>query len=158
MEDVCFHNGSALLLPEDPAGSKEGDSSSQEQKKVNGVAALALVYRQFEEDPKKRLLITGHDDTNGKAREGFAISKLRAEGILYLLTGKKDLWVKHASSNHSIKDYQQILKFYRFKRGWDCDPGEIDGVWGKKTERATSLLFDVVNRSGISSKNLILQK
>jgi hypothetical protein len=73
MEDVCFHDGSALLLPDDPAGSKEENSSSQEQKKVGGVASITLVFRQFEEDPKKRLLIAGHDDTAGKAKDGFMI-------------------------------------------------------------------------------------
>jgi len=148
MEDVCFHDGSALLLLEAPIGSNEGSTSDQNQKKVSGAASLALVFRQFQEAPDKKLLIAGHDDSNGAAKQGFSISKLRAEGILYLLIGDKAAWAAHAAANHTIKDYQQFLKTYHYIRGCDCDPGEINGVWGAKTEAAVKAFFDVVNKSG----------
>ena len=144
MEDVCFHDGSALLLPEAPSGSKEGSSESNEQKRVNGVAALSLVFKQFKETPQKRLLIAGHDDTAGDVAAGFTISRKRAEGALHLLTGARESWIDHAFSVHTIKDCQQIMKFYHYEKRWDCDPGSVDGVWGQKTEQATKIFFDMV--------------
>lgn len=147
MEDVCYHSASGVLLPEDPAGSKEGAADSQEQKRVSGVAALALVFRHAEEAPDRRLLIAGHDDTEGSPKQGFDISKKRAEGVFYLLKGDKEKWSDHAQACHTIKDYQQILRYYRFTRGWACDPGTVDGNWGTKTEQAVGAFFDVLNRN-----------
>ncbi len=152
MEDVCYHDGSALLLPDNPSGAKEGSSSGQEQKQIGGIAALSLVFRQFEEDPNKRLLIAGHDDTIGKAKDSFIISRKRAEGILYLLKGDEKAWISHAYDGHTIKDYQQIMKYFHYDKGWDCDPGSIDGIWGRKTERATGIFFEAMERMGYCKK------
>jgi hypothetical protein len=149
MEDVCYHDGSGLLLPEDPAGLKEGASSGQEQKRVSGVAALSLVFRHFEESPDKKLIIAGHDDTAGKATDSFDISKKRAEGVLHLLTGDRESWIKHAVDSNTFKDCQQIMKFYHHERGWECDPGEIDGAWGQKSEKATRAFFDALVSTGM---------
>jgi hypothetical protein len=146
MEDVCYHAGSGLLLPEDPAGTKEGETDSQEQKRVSGVAALALIFRHFEEVPSRSLLIVGHDDTEGSIKQGFDISKKRAEGIYYLLTGKKSEWCKHAFDCHTIKDYQQIMRYFRYIRGWTCDPGKVDGNWSPQTEKAIKVFFDSMQK------------
>jgi hypothetical protein len=152
MEDVCYHEGSALLFPDNPSGSKEGSSSGQEQKQTGGVAALSLVFRQFEEDPNKRLLIAGHDDTVGKVKDSFIISRKRAEGILNLLKGDENAWSDHAFDGHTIKDCQQIMKYFHHEKGWDCDPGAIDGIWGKKTESATEIFFESLEKSGFCKK------
>lgn len=152
MEDVCYHEGSALLLPDNPSGLKEGSTSDNEQKQAGGVTALSLVFRQFEEDPNKRLLIAGHDDTIGKAKDSFIISRKRAEGILHLLKGDADAWGDHACNGHTIKDYQQIMKYFHHEKGWDCDPGAIDGIWGRKTERATKIFFESLEKSGHCKK------
>lgn len=157
MEDVCFHDGSALLLLDAPIGSSEGGASADNQKKVSGTDCLVLVFRHFQENPNKKLLITGHDDTNGSARQGFTISKLRAEGVLRLLEGDKSAWVKHAAANHTIKDYQQYLKYFHYTRGCNCDPGEVDGLWGKSTEAAIRAYFSFVNNTGVLSAALDIQ-
>jgi hypothetical protein len=154
MEDVCFHDGSALLLLDAPVGSSEGGTSADNQKKVSGTDSLVLVFRHFQENPNKKLLIAGHDDTNGSAKQGFTISKLRAEGVLRLLEGDKSAWVTHAASNHTIKDYQQYLKYFHYTRGCNCDPGEINGQWGGSTEAAIRSYFSFVNQTGVLSEPL----
>jgi hypothetical protein len=152
MEDVCYHAGSGLLLPEDPAGTKEGESDSQAQKKVSGVAALALIFRHFEEAPYRHLLIVGHDDTEGSPQQGFDISKKRAEGVYYLLTGKKKEWCEHALTSHTIKDFQQIMLYYHLVKGWNCNPGEINDKWSPKTEKAVKVFFDEISKFGGTKK------
>lgn len=154
IEDLCYHEGSALILPDTPAGTNEGESSDENQKRVSGVASLALVYRQFEEDPNKKLLIAGFDDSNGTAKQGFIISKERANGALMLIKGEKTLWAKHAHDVHIVKDYQQILKYYCHEHGYDCDPGEIDNIWGPKTKGATNNFFRGIVSNGTSPKPL----
>src|SRR5512139_22201 len=67
MEDVLFHHNSAVMMPGHPAGKSAADGSEDDatdkedaeikegQQKTSGVAALALVFRQFEFDPEKRI-------------------------------------------------------------------------------------------------------
>jgi outer membrane protein OmpA-like peptidoglycan-associated protein len=87
IEDVLFHLNSAVMMPENPQGksSAQGGGASEEQMKMSGLKALALVFKQFEFDPNMRMVITGHTDTSGTAEFNFILSKERSENILYLL-------------------------------------------------------------------------
>ena len=62
MEDVLFHLNSAVMMPERPMG-KTSTKTSEDQDKISGLQTLAISFKQFEFDPRKRLLISGHSDT-----------------------------------------------------------------------------------------------
>ncbi len=154
IEDICFHDGSTLILPDIPAGSGEGEVSTEEQRAVSGVAVLALVYKFIEENPNKKLIIAGHDDENDTPRQGFLASRDRADGVLQLLKGEKRLWANHASRAHTLKDYQQIMKFCFHDRGWNCDPVKIDNSWGSDTSEAMRVFFGELFNSGFCNTPL----
>ncbi|MCC6255172.1 MAG: hypothetical protein IT276_09665, partial [Ignavibacteriaceae bacterium] len=67
MEDVLFHLNSAVMMPENPQGesSNQGGGAEEEQIKVSGIKALALVFKQFEFDPEVKMVVSGHTDTSG---------------------------------------------------------------------------------------------
>ena len=139
MEDVLFHLNSAVMMPENPEGKSSDDSGggSSDQEQISGLSALGLVFKQFEFDYKKRMIIAGHTDTSGQPKDNFDLSKERAENILYLLTGDKVKWAQICENRHKVEDYQQIMKFFAEKNGIACAPGKIDNKWGDKTENAT---------------------
>ncbi|MBD3343920.1 MAG: hypothetical protein GF401_02520 [Chitinivibrionales bacterium] len=153
MEDVLFHLDSAVMMPEAPGGSSSSDGSEddhqdpsdqqtqQMQEQATGLRALALVFCQFELDPRKRLLLLGHTDTSGGAQMNFGLSEQRALSVLHLLTGNRQEWADNSASRHKVEDYQQILKYLALTKGWDCDPDKIDDIWGDKTERASRNFF-----------------
>ena len=139
MEDVLFHLNSAVMMPENPEGKSSGNSGggSKNQETVSGISALGLVFKQFEFDPNKRMIIAGHADTSGQPKGNFDLSKERAENVLYLLTGDKIKWAEICANRHKVEDYQQIMKFFAERNGINCDPVKIDNKWGEKTENAT---------------------
>ena len=146
MEDVLFHSNSAVMMPENPKGKsskKDKDSSDSDvrkgQEKMTGVKTLALVFKQFEFNKNKRIVIAGHTDTTGSAEYNFELSEFRAENVLYLLTGEQKKWAEVCYNRHKVEDYQQILAYIyeRQKHKWMCNPGNIDNAWGSKTRNAT---------------------
>ena len=149
MEDVLFHLDSAVMMPTAPAGksSKQGEkddgpddlgsSFHKEQEAVSGIQALALVFKQFELNPDKQMLVAGHTDTSGEPKYNFKLSEDRAFNVLYLLTVDKPGWTTNCARRHHIEDFQQIMKYYAARKGWDCDPGKVDNAWGKNTDTAT---------------------
>jgi hypothetical protein len=142
MEDVLFHHDSAVMMPENPKGksSKDGTPGSgaaDDQLAVAGIRALALVFKEIEFDPDKRLIVTGHTDTSGGFQLNFELSDLRAKNVLYLLTGDRTEWAGVCYSRQKIEDYQQILTYVFKTRKWPCDPAGIDDTWGDNTEKAT---------------------
>lgn len=152
-EDTLFHLNSAVMLPENPKGksSTQGGGASPDQKQMSGVQMLALFFRQLEFDSKKTFVVTGHTDTSGEPDLNFKISDLRARNILYLITNQKEEWCEISAERHKTEDYQQILKFFSIKKGWPCDPGDIDDKWSSKTEKATSVFLDNTTPSTSSS-------
>ncbi len=154
MEDVLFHLDSAVMMPENPEGtSSEGGSEDDatdtedaeiqaQQEAMSGISALSLVFRQFELNPQKRILIAGHTDTSGGVRMNFELSELRAQNVLYLLNGEREPWAAVSASRHKVEDYQQIMTFSCYKNGWNCDPLGVDNIWGDDTEAATQNFFN----------------
>jgi len=152
MEDVLFHLNSAVMMPENPKGVSSQDgagatsaSTKEDQEKITGVKALALVFKQFEFNPGQSIIIAGHTDTSGTAKFNFELSNLRAENILHLLTGDRKKWAKVCYKRHKVEDYQQIMQYFWVTRGWPCDPGKIDDKWGDNTKLATSNFIDAYN-------------
>ncbi|MBU0994963.1 MAG: hypothetical protein KJ737_20925 [Proteobacteria bacterium] len=153
MEDVLFHLNSAVMMPKAPQGEsssqgREDDSTDPGdliiqagQQQMTGLGALALVFRELEFNSQYRILIAGHTDTSGGFEFNYDLSELRAKCVLYLLTGEKDLWAENSASRHKVEDYQQIMKYFSGKRGWACDPGDIDDDWGDHTSNATEVFF-----------------
>lgn len=150
MEDVLFHLNSAVMMPDNPQGksSTQGGGAGEEQLAVTGLKALALVFKQFEFDPDKRIIISAHTDTSGTPEFNFKLSDERAKGILYLLTKKidddgyaKNEWMKICFGRHKVEDYQQIMKHFEKKLTCGCDPGKVDDTWGDKTRTATQNFF-----------------
>ena len=153
MEDVLFHLNSAVMMPRAPQGksSSQGSEDDHEdpddlaiqnsQQQMTGLGAIALAIRQFEFNPRYRILLAGHTDTSGGYAFNYELSELRAKCVMYLLTGEKGLWAENAASRHRVEDYQQIMKYFSVRRSWPCDPGKIDDAWGDDTSAATQGFF-----------------
>jgi hypothetical protein len=149
MEDVLFHLNSAVMMPKAPGGKSAADgteddnvdtgdkTTKENQEKTSGLDTLGLLFKQFEFDPNKRMIVAGHTDTSGQPKDNFELSGLRAENVLYLLTGQKTEWAKICAAQHKVEDYQQILKFFAPAKEPKWDPGKIDNTWGTNTEKAT---------------------
>ena len=128
MEDVLFHLNSAVMMPENPAGKSSKDGQADDgpadlggkfkegQQVITGIEALALVYKQFELDPKNCMVIAGHTDTSGTPKFNFKLSDERARNVLYILTGEREKWADVSAGRHKIEDYQQIMKYFAKKR------------------------------------------
>jgi outer membrane protein OmpA-like peptidoglycan-associated protein len=164
IEDVLFHLNSAVMMPENPQGksSAQGGGASEEQMKMSGLKALALVFKQFEFDPNMRMVITGHTDTSGTAEFNFILSKERSENILYLLfnTEEEDSrkkWAEVCYNRQKVEDYQQILAHYEKKLNCGCDPGNIDDKWGDKTKKATENFLEKLNFGSVKIKAAIYE-
>lgn len=148
MEDVLFHFDSAVMMPGMPAGkgsSQQGvgdnpdDSLVQvSQNAVSGIDALAIVFKQFEFDPVRKIVAAAHADTSGDYIYNFELCKKRGENVVALLLGESDKWADLCAAHHQIEDYQQVLTFVAGLRNWtECDPLQIDNKWGPNTEKAT---------------------
>jgi outer membrane protein OmpA-like peptidoglycan-associated protein len=144
MEDVLFHLNSAVMMPENPQGesSTQGGGAGEEQIKVSGIKALALVFKQFEFDPEVKMVVSGHTDTSGTAEFNFKLSKERALNILYLLYKEEEedsrkKWAEVCYNRQKVEDYQQILTYFEKKLSCGCDPQGIDDTWGDDTKKAT---------------------
>jgi hypothetical protein len=166
-EDVLFHFDSAVMMPENPGGKSSRDGSEddardkddqlikKEQKITTGIKALALVFKELELDPDKRILIAAHTDTSGRDEYNFKLSGWRAENVFYLLTGDRDSWAQNCYDQHRVEDYQQIMTYYSSLPGallYDFYLEKIDNVWGPKTEKATRSFISFYNTEFIKDK------
>ncbi len=154
MEDVLFHHNSAVLMPSSPEGISSVDGSEDDledlddilimirQGAATGLTVLALVFRQFELNSDLEMVIAGHTDTSGTAKYNFELAKLRADDVLHLIEGNRVEWAELCYGKHKIEDYQQIMKYFNARHPtWNCDPGELDNIWGDNTEGATERFF-----------------
>jgi hypothetical protein len=156
MEDVLFHLNSAVMMPKAPEGasSTDGGGATPAQTKVSGIEALAMVFRQFEFDENKRLLISAHTDTSGEVDFNFKLSDLRAQNTLYLLDGNREEWAKVSESRHKIEDYQEIMTYmctyHTWK--WECDPGGVTDKWNDDTDLAIRKFIDKYNNWALNTQ------
>ncbi|MBN2036716.1 MAG: hypothetical protein JW768_08255 [Chitinispirillaceae bacterium] len=146
MEDVLFHHNSAVMMPDNPKDSP-GSTATKQQKKVSGVRALSLVFRQHQTYPEQKVLLAGHADRSGDPKTNFEISGLRAQNVLFLLQGKRSEWADICVKKHKIEDYQQILVYFAKEMSWDCNPGDINDQWNKTTKQAIANFITLYNYS-----------
>lgn len=164
MEDVLFHLNSAMMMPDNQiarlsrnSSHSEKSSIQEQQEATRGIEALALAFKELEFDhPLKRVLITAHTDTSGEIQYNFELSLDRGKSVYALLIGNRELWVESVQAEvqpfrHNIEDYQQVLKWVFDKKKWNCDPEQIDDVWGPKTERAIKSFLASAKNEGFFS-------
>lgn len=131
MEDVCFSFDSVVTLAQPRRTVTTADGGD-----LTGIAVIAAALRFGQEHPDKRLLIVGHTDTAGSRSYNRTLSEDRAKNVLALLTGDRDGWATSCQARHRVEDWQRILKWAHQAHGWDCDPGDVDDVYGPMSRQA----------------------
>jgi hypothetical protein len=142
-EDLHFHHNSAVLLPDYDTESR--DPAMPAEPRITSLAILAECLREVRRHPQRTMLLTGHTDTSGDAGYNLDLSQRRANNVLAALRGDRATWVKVCLGKHKVEDYQLILKWVSRDWGFDCDPGKIDNVRGKKTDDATEAFHKQYN-------------
>ncbi len=149
IEDCLFRHNSALFLPDSINREEE---SKEEQEPVTGLAVLKAILKHAHTNCDKKLLIAGHTDRSGPAEYNFQLSHARAEGITALLIKDCDTWVNIATEHHLDEDIQHLLKWICTTKGWDCNPGEIDGVLGDKSKGAIKTFQE---KTGLTADGIV---
>lgn len=133
VEDAHFRFDSAVFLPE-PAADTGADAPPPDT--IAGLDVLKTIYLRLKEFPDEKMLVAGHTDTKGADAYNLPLSEKRAGAVEALLRGDDAAFAKISQAQHQPKDVQQILAWAARTRGWDCDPGKIDGDIGSGTNTA----------------------
>lgn len=120
VEDALFNTGSAVVLPND--GSC--DPAAPDVLRTEGVKMIAVCLDQHARFPDQMALVVGHTDTVGSDDDNYELSMLRANNVLALLIGDKDLWVQTAVDKHVDDDLRAILTWIAGHFAIDCKPGK----------------------------------
>lgn len=131
LEDAHFHFDSVVLQAK-PRRTVTADGGGD----ITGIAVIAAALRFSEQHPGKRLKLIGHTDTSGSRSYNQTLSEDRAKNVHAVLTGDKGGWASACQARHRVEDWQRILKWVHEAHGWDCDPGEIDNVYGLVSQKA----------------------
>jgi N-acetyl-anhydromuramyl-L-alanine amidase AmpD len=131
LEDVCFHFDSVVMQAK-PRRTVTAESGGD----LTGIAVIAAALRFAEAHPGKRLKIIGHTDTSGSRSYNQTLSEDRAKNVHAVLTGDRDGWASACQARHRVEDWQRILKWVHEAHGWDCDPGDVDDVYGPMSQQA----------------------
>lgn len=131
LEDAHFHFDSAIMLAL-PRRTVTADGGGD----ITGVAVIAAALRFAEAHPGKRLKIIGHTDTCGSLAYNQTLSEDRAKNVHAVLTGDRDGWASACQARHHVEDWQRICKWVHEAHGWDCDPGDVDNVYGPMSQGA----------------------
>ena len=155
-----YNKGSAVLMPGklgSEEGSKELLSDLSALAEQAGIKALAAVYKQFEFDNRKRIIIAGHASGElNDIKKHFDLADLRAKNVYYLLTGQRALWGDQCVRSGKILDLKRILAYASlFRGGWDCrDKGDMDDKWTDKTTEATEKFINGYNKDKAHKEKL----
>jgi hypothetical protein len=112
-----------------------------------GLAILAVSYLFLEQNPRYRLLLSGHTDTSGGEAYNFGLSDLRAENVDCLLRGDRDRWIAIVFEKCQVEDVQLICSYLKHTSGWPCDPGPVNNEWGPSTQNAIKGLQNTYNQT-----------
>lgn len=126
VEDICFATGREVLLP---GGWSAGDD-------LTGLSVVAAALGYARKQPSKRLLLAGHTDSVGSVQSNQVLSEDRAANVHLYLSGQREAWAAHSDEHAEDEDCQSVLKWIAWLHTWDCDPGAIDGEWGKGSQGA----------------------
>jgi outer membrane protein OmpA-like peptidoglycan-associated protein len=149
IEDTLFRHRSSVFLPSIIDFSKQsGDSGTQQQCASEGITVIYSVLKHLRayQSYTIPMILAGHTDTTGDKEYNRKLSAMRSNTAAWVLMGDIDsraLWVAQFKDYYvngiqtkTDEDLQHILKWTASKRGWACDPGEIDGVIGSNTTAA----------------------
>jgi outer membrane protein OmpA-like peptidoglycan-associated protein len=132
-DTVMFRTDSAVNLPNGCGAQEDKGDTAGELLGLNGIAAI---FKETEQNGQHRMIITAHTDTKASAKYNFDLSADRGTAIVALLEGERDDWAAIAARRNHEKDIQTILTWADARYTWGCDPGPIDGDYGKKTYAA----------------------
>jgi predicted TIM-barrel fold metal-dependent hydrolase len=162
-EDLLFHTNSAVMMP--AAVKPSSNTPNPSQGVLSGIKALAYVFKYAADHQENNIVIAGHTDTTGGHADNYKLSGLRAQNVRYLLLGYEDplkkplepeggSWANVCEKQHTLEDFQQILKHVAQINKWQCDPGAIDNSWGPKTEAACKAFFAQIFPESVAGATL----
>jgi outer membrane protein OmpA-like peptidoglycan-associated protein len=114
VRNAQFRTGSAVMLPEGDAPSRDGKTPLTSV----GILATALRYneehRYDDERPSHTMLIAGHSDSVGGDKDNDTLSEQRAQLVHAVLTGGaagRSTFRDIADETGTVSDWKQILKW-----------------------------------------------
>ncbi len=113
-----------LELKEALAFQREGEGVLLQPGAPGDAACLEGIARllaRCDEAGATQLLVAVHGAANDPLAEP------RAHSALAFFAGEA-AWAAHAKANATVHDWQRLLKWAAAHKGWDCDPGAIDGL------------------------------
>lgn len=154
LEDALFRTESAALLPDgqDPEGA-----GAETTTKATGVGALACLLRHVDEHPGTSSLVAGHTDTTGAASYNLPLSQQRAEASRAALVGDREAFAKVCHGRHTKADVQQVLAWISGALGYPCHPGEVDGLWGPRSQAALLAFQKAYNADAATKKETLVE-
>lgn len=111
----CFFPSGQVFLASGPGGAL-----------VTPLEQVALALRYLADFPDRVLLVAGH----GESR-----SSERAESARAFVLGERGRWAELAAEGGTVRDWQHALAWIAETFGWPCDPGVVDGLDGRNTQR-----------------------
>src|SRR5690606_27815647 len=120
------------LLP----GGHRDPSLAAGERRIAGLAVIAVALELFARFEGKRLLVAGHTDTAGSEAHNLALSRERALNVRAYLVGEREAWAALCQARFKVEDWQQVLAWVAATFGWETDPGAIDGVSGPRSREA----------------------
>jgi hypothetical protein len=120
IDDAHYHSGSPIFLP-----APDQAPEDPEQDYFTGLGIIAQALKFASEKPTEKLLVAAHGESAGSSKACLALTDARARNVLAFLKGDRKGWAESCQS-YRVEDVQSILRFVAKKRGYGCDPGEID--------------------------------
>ncbi|MDG5816811.1 hypothetical protein QA601_17070 [Chitinispirillales bacterium ANBcel5] len=97
------------------------------------IKSLLSTFKFASSNPQKEVVLFGHTCTEGNEEYNFKLSEDRCKALKAMLDSDETVWDDITKRRSQTEDYQQIIKVLGNRYGWSCDPGEVDGKPGPKT-------------------------
>jgi len=135
MEDVHFHDGSAVVLP---WRWDERPDATERQARLSALSVIAAALRHAKDNPAQKLLLVVHADG--------PLSWARGQTTQALLKGDRGAWGALCAKHQTVQDLQLTLAWVAETHGWPCHPGAVDGTVGPRTRAARDAFRQRYNR------------
>ncbi|MGE0709164.1 MAG: OmpA family protein [Planctomycetota bacterium] len=93
-----------------------------------GLAPLGAALEGARARPEDLLLVAGHGPSD-------EVAAGRAQVVAALLAGDREAYAA-AAAHAGVREWQRLLAWTARARGFACDPGEPDGIVGRRTRAA----------------------
>ena len=140
MEDLVFATGRAILMPDGGV-----DETAEGQERITGLHAIAAALRHAAFHSDAKLCVFGHTDTVGDDVDNLTLSRDRAANVLHVLEGDADAWANQCDQHYEVADFQRVLRWIAYTKGWPTDPGVVDNEFGNATRTARTNFRDRMN-------------